>query len=68
MRNQKGQVIVYIKKGISSQVVKCEDLEEGHKIYEEQQIEGGFDYLELALDEVVSPTEGKYRIIRRTYK
>ncbi len=59
---KKAQVIVYVRVGSKSEVIKLDNLYEGHKKFNELKNEGNFDYLELGIDKI--DINGTYPIIR----
>lgn len=60
------KIIVYVRKGSKSQVIKLDNLKKGHEKFNEINIKGDFDYLELGIDRI--DVNGTYSIIRSLNK
>lgn len=60
------KIIVYVGKGSKSQVIQLDNLKKGHEKFNEINIKGDFDYLELGIDRI--DVNGTYSIIRSLNK
>ena len=60
------KIIVYVRRGSKSQVIQLDNLKKGHKKFNEINIKGDFDYLELGIDRI--DVNGTYSIIRSLNK
>lgn len=60
------KIIVYVRKGSKSQVIQLDNLKKGHEKFNEINIKGDFDYLELGIDRI--DVNGTYSIIRSLNK
>lgn len=61
------KIVLYINKGNQKYEVRnCKSLKEGHEAFNKERKDGDYVYLELGLDGV--DVDGKYSIIRKSFK
>lgn len=60
------KIIVYVRKGNKSDIIQLDNLKKGHEKFNEINIKGDFNYLELGIDRI--DVNGTYRIVRSLNK
>lgn len=60
------KIIVYVRRGSKSEVIPLDSLKKGHEKFNEINIKGDFNYLELGIDRI--DVNGTYSIVRSLSK